>query len=41
MLHCERRVLADNRAIALANSAAEAAHIRLQLDRLMSDRVGP
>jgi RNA polymerase sigma-70 factor (ECF subfamily) len=26
-----------NRAIALANSAAEAAHIRLQLDRLMSD----
>jgi len=25
-----------NRAIALANSAAEAAHIRLQLDRLMS-----
>jgi RNA polymerase sigma-70 factor (ECF subfamily) len=30
-----------NRAIALANSAAEAAHIRLQLDRLMSDRVRP
>jgi RNA polymerase sigma-70 factor, ECF subfamily len=30
-----------NRAIALANSAAEAAHIRLQLDRLMSDRVLP
>jgi RNA polymerase sigma-70 factor (ECF subfamily) len=26
-----------NRAIALANTAAEAAHIRLQLDRLMSD----
>jgi RNA polymerase sigma-70 factor, ECF subfamily len=30
-----------NRAIALANSAAEATHIRLQLDRLMSDRVRP
>jgi RNA polymerase sigma-70 factor (ECF subfamily) len=30
-----------NRAIALANSAAEAAHIRLQLDNLMSDRVRP
>ena len=30
-----------NRAIALANSAAEAAHIRLQLDRLMSDGVQP
>jgi len=30
-----------NRAIALANSAAEAAHIRLQLDRLMSDRGRP
>ena len=28
-----------NRAIALANTAAEAAHIRLQLDRLMSDGV--
>jgi RNA polymerase sigma-70 factor (ECF subfamily) len=27
-----------NRAIALANTAAEAAHIRSQLDRLMSDR---
>jgi RNA polymerase sigma-70 factor (ECF subfamily) len=32
---------AYNRAIALANSAAEAAHIRLQLDRLMSDCVRP
>ena len=32
---------AYNRAIALANTAAEAAHIRLQLDRLMSDRSRP
>jgi RNA polymerase sigma-70 factor (ECF subfamily) len=30
-----------NRAIALANTAAEAAHIRLQLDRLMSDGAPP
>jgi RNA polymerase sigma-70 factor (ECF subfamily) len=30
-----------NRAIALANTAAEAAHIRLQLDRLMSDESRP
>jgi RNA polymerase sigma-70 factor (ECF subfamily) len=30
-----------NRAIALANTAAEAAHIRLQLDRLMSDDARP
>jgi RNA polymerase sigma-70 factor, ECF subfamily len=30
-----------NRAIALANTAAEAAHIRLQLDRLMSDGAQP
>ena len=30
-----------NRAIALANTAAEAAHIRLQLDRLMSDCAPP
>jgi RNA polymerase sigma-70 factor (ECF subfamily) len=30
-----------NRAIALANTAAEAAHIRLQLDRLMSDGTQP
>jgi RNA polymerase sigma-70 factor (ECF subfamily) len=31
---------AYNRAIALANTAAEAAHIRLQLDRLVSDDTG-
>jgi RNA polymerase sigma-70 factor (ECF subfamily) len=30
-----------NRAISLANTAAEAAHIRLQLDRLMSDCAHP
>jgi RNA polymerase sigma-70 factor (ECF subfamily) len=33
----EEARIAFNRAIALANSAAEAAHIRQHLDRLLSD----